>query len=125
MISDIYSGVKIQMEHSNNTSIYARRVITFENSTFNNNSASSLIIIEGNEGAHEYSMISSTQFEVVLRACTFTNSAMASNTFTSSVANVNKVTIIDCKFEHNKGTAIMAESSNLMFEGTNIFRNNS
>ena len=38
---------------------------------------------------------------------------------------VLNVTFIDCRFENNQMTAIMAISSKLVFQGENIFRNNS
>ena len=40
-------------------------------------------------------------------------------------SRVVNVTFIDCTFENNKVTAIMAVGSNLRFQGNNTFRNNS
>ena len=38
---------------------------------------------------------------------------------------VQNVTVIDCTFENNQMTAILAEGSSLLFQGKHIFRNNS
>ena len=66
---------------------------------------------------------------------TFKNMSISSSTtFHPDASNFNvsayfsrvlNVTFIDCTFENNKVTAIMAMGSNLRFQGHNTFRNNS
>ena len=75
----------------------------------------------------------SPQFGTIFINCSFTKSAPISNhdlepAYSGSVVrldNAVRTIINNCTFKDNIGSAIQASGSNLIFEGLNIFTNNS
>ena len=113
------------------------RVVKFQNCYFFKSQASEghtlYVHIDKAPLSFLTSVVSTPQFETLLINCTFTKSAPISNhglepAYSGSAVqlyNAIRTTINSCMFKDNIGSAISVSGSNLIFEGLNIFTNNS
>ena len=138
----VYGGA-VDLTHGKVQIVCYIRVVTFQNCHFTR-SRSPNIGPKSGQGHTLYikiypaplsflTSVVSPQFETIFTNCSFTKSAPISNRDSEPAYSGNAVqlynairTIINnCTFKDNIGSAICASSSNLIFEGLNIFTNNS
>ena len=139
----VYAGA-VDLIHKLQQIICYIRVVKFQNCYFFKSQASEIDSYHG-QGHTLYvhidkaplsfltSVVSTPQFETLLINCTFTKSAPISNhglepAYSGSAVqlyNAIRTTINSCMFKDSIGSAISASGSNLIFEGLNIFTNNS
>ena len=141
-IAQVHGGA-VDLTHAKGQIVCYIRVVTFQNCHFIRSQSSSNIDPYHGQGHALFieiykSRLSflisvvSPQFETILINCSFTESAPISNrglepAYSGSALqldNAVRTIISNCTFKDNIGSAIQAISSNLKFEGLNIFTNN-
>ena len=140
--AQVYGGA-VDLTHTKLQIVCYIRVVTFQNCHFTRSQSSNIghyygrghtLYIQIYKSPLSFlTSVVSPQFETILINCSFTESGPISNSgsepaFIGSAVkldNAARTIIKNCTFKDSIGSAISASGSNLIFEGLNIFTNNS